>query len=126
VTQFAPVGPGVTLANWRTAQFLQWSFQHARQIVPTARVSRGEGAIVELPRTPASVSEIAMTGLDGTATTVGAVLQTTYTDGFLVMHDGAVIAEEYPAGMPADALHVLMSVTKSLVGSVAAVLVEGV
>jgi CubicO group peptidase (beta-lactamase class C family) len=123
MTQSTPVGPGVTLANWRTAQFLRWSFEHAREIVPTARVSRGGGAIAALPRTLASLSEVTVTGVDGTPTTVGAVLETTYTDGFLVLHNGSVVAEEYPAGMPADALHALMSVTKSLVGSVAAVLI---
>jgi len=52
------------------------------------------------------------------------VVATTYTDGFMVMHDGRLIAEEYPAGMAPDALHLLMSVTKSLVGSVAGVLVD--
>jgi len=120
----APVGPGVTLANWRTAQFLRWSFQHAREIVPTARVSRGTGAIVELPVALGDLADVVVPGVDGGSTTVGAVIGTTYTDGFLVMHDGRVIAEEYPAGMAPDALHLVMSVTKSLVGSVAGVLVD--
>jgi CubicO group peptidase (beta-lactamase class C family) len=124
LTQLAPVGPGVTLANWRTAQFLQWSFQHAREIVPTARVSRGNSAIAELSRSPASLTEVAVYGVDGRETTVGAVVGTTYTDGFMVIHDGNVVAEEYPAGMATDALHVLMSVSKSVVGCVAAVLID--
>jgi CubicO group peptidase (beta-lactamase class C family) len=112
------------LANWRTAQFLQWSFQHAREIVPTARVSRGNSAIAELSRSPASLTEVAVYGVDGRETTVGAVVGTTYTDGFMVIHDGNVVAEEYPAGMATDALHVLMSVSKSVVGCVAAVLID--
>jgi CubicO group peptidase (beta-lactamase class C family) len=120
----APVGPGVTLANWRTAQFLRWSFQHAREIVPTARVSRGTDAIAELPEDLRLLADVVVPGADGGSTTVGAVIATTYTDGFLVMHDGRMIAEEYPAGMAADALHLLMSVTKSLVGSVAGILVD--
>lgn len=45
----APVEPGVTVANWRSAQFLQWSFQHSREVIPTARVSRGTGEVVEFP-----------------------------------------------------------------------------
>jgi CubicO group peptidase (beta-lactamase class C family) len=114
----------VTLANWQTAQFLQWSFQHAREIVPTARISRGTGAIAELPVARRSVSDVVVPRLNAIDTTVGAVLETTYTDGFLVLHDGRVIAEEYPAGMPPDALHLLMSVTKSLIGSVAGVLID--
>jgi len=119
-----PANPGVTLANWQTAQFLQWSFQHAREIVPTARVSRGTGAIAELPESLRSLADVKVPRLDGVTTTVGAVVGTTYTDGFMVLYDGRVITEEYPSGMAPDALHLLMSVTKSLVGSVAAVLVD--
>jgi CubicO group peptidase (beta-lactamase class C family) len=120
----APPNPGATLANWQTAQFLRWSFQHAREIVPTARISRGTGAIAELPVTKRSVAEVVVPRLNAIDTTVGAVIETTYTDGFLVLHDGRVIAEEYPAGMPPDALHLLMSVTKSLIGSVAGILID--
>jgi CubicO group peptidase (beta-lactamase class C family) len=105
-------------------QFLQWSFQHAREIVPTARISRGSGGIAKLSENTRPLAELPVTPSAATATTVGAVLATTYTDGFLVLHDGAIVAEEYPGGMAADTLHLLMSVTKSLVGSVAAVLVD--
>jgi CubicO group peptidase (beta-lactamase class C family) len=119
-----PVGPGATLANWRMAPFLQWSFQHVREIVPTARVSRGSGAITEIPEALDSVAAIVLPhGSDG-ATTIGEVVEATYTDGFLVIHDGRIIAEEYREGMAPDTPHALMSVTKSFVGAVAAVLVE--
>jgi CubicO group peptidase (beta-lactamase class C family) len=117
-----PVGPGVTLANWRTAQFLQWSFQHSREIVPTARVSRGNGGVAELPSAAVSLLDVAVPAAE--PTTVDDVLAETYTDGFLLSHDGTVVTEEYPAGMPPDALHALLSVTKSMVGCVAAVLVD--
>ena len=105
-------------------QFLQWSFQHAREIVPTARISRGNGSIAKLPEHSQPLADLPVTPLGAAVTTVGAVLATTYTDGFLVMHDGAVVAEEYPGGMGTDTLHLLMSVTKSMIGSVAAVLAE--
>jgi CubicO group peptidase (beta-lactamase class C family) len=119
-----PVVPEVTLANWRTAQFLQWSLQHSREIVPSARVSRGTGRVVDFPIALTPLAEVAVPVLAGPPTTVGAVLASSYTDGFMVIHDGTVVAEDYPAGMAPDALHALLSVTKSLVGSVAAVLVD--
>lgn len=120
----APIGPGVTLANWRTAEFLRWSFQHARQVVPTARISRGSGPVADLADATTSTTDLASLTLAGSATTVGAVIETTFTDGFLVLQDGAVVTELYPAGMAPDAIHALLSVTKSLVGTVAAILVE--
>jgi CubicO group peptidase (beta-lactamase class C family) len=125
VTEVAPpVGPGATLANWRTAQFLQWSFQHVREILPTARVSRGSGTIAEIPESLGSLFDIVISRVSDGTTTFGEVVGTTYTDGFMVMHDGRIIAEEYRGEMGPDAPHALMSVTKSLVGTVAAVLVD--
>jgi CubicO group peptidase (beta-lactamase class C family) len=122
MTQTAPpAGPGATSANWRAAQFLQWSFQHVREILPTARVSRGNGTIAEIPEEPGSVADIVV---PGGGTTIREVVGATYTDGFLVMHDGRVIAEEYPSSMATDAPHALMSVTKSIVGTVAGALVD--
>src|SRR5919107_356759 len=61
----APVGPGVTLANWRTAEFLRWSFQHSRQVVPTARVSRGNGPVAALPEQTRSVTDLPVSTVAG-------------------------------------------------------------
>jgi CubicO group peptidase (beta-lactamase class C family) len=123
----SPVGPGVTLSNWRTEQFLRWSLQHAREFLPTARVARA-GPIAELLGTPGSLASSSLASVsladgNGAATTVGAVIASTYTDGFLVMYHGRVVMEEYLAGMTAGTAHAVMSVTKSMVGCVAAVLI---
>ena len=48
----------------------------------------------------------------------------TYTDALVVLHDGQLVAERYDAGMTATTPHLLMSVSKSLVGCVAGVLAE--
>ena len=62
--------------------------------------------------------------LDGSSGTVAEVLADTYTDGFLVMHDGRVVAEQYPFGMSAERTHMLMSVSKSVVGCVVGILAD--
>lgn len=116
-------GPGVTLANWRAAELLRWSFEHSREFLPTARVARG-GAVSDLSRAPAALGDVWLANGSGGRTTVGAVVASTFTDGFLVMHNGRTVMEVYPAGMAPSAVHALMSVTKSLVGCVAAVLVD--
>jgi CubicO group peptidase (beta-lactamase class C family) len=117
-----PVSPlGVTSANWRTAEFLRWSFQHVPEFVPTARVPRA-GVVAELRPALRPLADVPVADGAGSATTVAAVVETTYTDGFMVLHHGRVIAEEYPAGMGPGAPHALMSVTKSVVGCVAGVL----
>ncbi len=40
----------------------------------------------------------------------------------MVLHDGQLVAERYDAGMTAGTPHLLMSVSKSVVGCVAGVL----
>jgi CubicO group peptidase (beta-lactamase class C family) len=52
------------------------------------------------------------------------VLEDTYTDAYLVLQDGALVTEWYgPLGAPGRP-HALMSVSKSVVGCVAAVLID--
>ena len=38
----------VNLANWLTPPFNRWSFQHVREIVPSASIHRGEGPVAVL------------------------------------------------------------------------------
>ena len=52
------------------------------------------------------------------------MLDSTATDAWLVLHDGVLVAEQYRGGMAPDTTHLLMSVTKSVVGTVAGILCE--
>ena len=81
-----------------------WSFQHVEDFVPTAVISRGTGPVAALPAASAPVAEIPLTSTDGAATTVGAVMAATATDGWAVAHRGSMVAEEYldrPQGLTA-------------------------
>jgi CubicO group peptidase (beta-lactamase class C family) len=51
------------------------------------------------------------------------MLDGTFTDGFLVLHRGRVVTERYGPGMTPTTTHLLQSVSKSIAGSVAGVLV---
>ncbi len=55
--------------------------------------------------------------------TVAEMLDATYTDGFLVLQHGRVITELYRNGMTADDPHLVMSVSKSIMGTLAGILV---
>jgi hypothetical protein len=48
----------VTLANWQDPPFNRWSFQHLRELVPTARVSRAAGQVRRMPRAELDLTEI--------------------------------------------------------------------
>jgi len=106
--------------------YTRWAFSHIRELVPTANVSRGEGPIVELPRAERDLSNVAFSTLDGKSMTFDDAMGLTYTDGILVLHKGKIVFEKYfGAGSP-ERPHIAFSVTKSVVGTLAAVLaVEG-
>ncbi|WP_372458203.1 serine hydrolase domain-containing protein [Mycobacterium fragae] len=104
--------------NWLSPPYSHWSFQHIEDFMPTAVISRGAGPAVALPAAGAPIAEIGVTGTDGIATTVGAVMAATATDGWAVAHCGSLVAEEYLDGMHAETRHLLFSVSKSLVAAV--------
>ena len=112
------VPAGISLDNWLSAPYSQWSFQHVEDFVPTAVISRGTGPAAALPAASAPVAEIPLTNTDGVATTVGAVMATTATDGWAVAYLGSMVAEEYLDGLGAQTRHLLFSVSKSLVAAV--------
>jgi CubicO group peptidase (beta-lactamase class C family) len=123
-------GPGPTIArkadvphdHWDRAPWNRWSFQHVRELVPTVQVWRGDGPAMPLPAAYQEVDEVVFT-LDGEKQTLGAFLQSSYTDGFLVLHRGQVINERYFNGMTAHTPHLSQSVAKSIVGTVAGILI---
>ncbi len=112
------VPPGISLGNWMSAPYARWSFQHVEDFVPTALISRGNGPIAALPEVCAPLAEVALTNTVGQATTVGAVMAATATDGWAIAHRGSLVAEQYCAGLEPHTRHLLFSVSKSLVGAV--------
>ena len=40
----------VTLDNWQDPPFNRWGFQHVRDLIPTAKIGRGDGPVWKLPR----------------------------------------------------------------------------
>ncbi len=113
-----------TIANWDTPPFNIWSFQNMSQVFPVAPVSRGEGPVAELKSRHRDLNAIAATRIDGGETTVGELLAESYTNGFLVLHRGEIVAEEYFGGMTPDTLHLAQSVSKSVVGTLAGVYLD--
>ena len=117
-----PVEAQVTLANWRTGPFNRWAFHHVREIVPTAEIRNDAGAVSPLPG-GASLS-IPPILYDGEAIEYTAFLESTCTDGLIILRDGKVVHEDYPAAMRSDDPHILMSVSKSMLGLVAGILAD--
>jgi CubicO group peptidase (beta-lactamase class C family) len=119
-----PFGPGrqVTLENWQQPPFNRWAFQHVRELIPTARVPRGDGPVWELPRAERDLDGIRFTTEHSGQLTVGELLDASHTDGFLVIHGGQIVTERYGNGLRPETPHLLMSVSKSVTGLLAGAL----
>ncbi len=100
----------------------RWAFSHIRELVPTANVSRGETAITPLPRAERDLSNVPLTTLEGQSITFDDALALTYTDGILVLQRGRIVFEKYFGEGSPQRPHIAFSVTKSFVGTLAAVL----
>ena len=102
---------------------LRWSFSHTAQLVPTAQVSRGTAAVAMLPRAEREdIDAIAFTTLDGKSMTWQQSLAANYTDGIVVLHRGKIVYERYLGVFDTSKQHSAFSVTKSFVGTLAAML----
>jgi len=122
MTRFPPPPDSqVTLANWRTAPFNRWAFQHVREIVPSADIAHAPERIWALPSAPADLSAFSLEH-GGARLDFDSFLAATDTDAIVILHRGVVVVERYANGMTRQTPHILMSVSKSLLGIVAAIL----
>ena len=104
---------------------LRWTVCHIRELMPTRRVSRGLGA-------PSPMSYQLDKGIDKvTFVPIGSdkpmtwreSLEANYTDGILILHQGQVIYERYFGALQETGEHAAMSVTKSMSGLLAEILI---
>jgi CubicO group peptidase (beta-lactamase class C family) len=98
------MNPQVTLANWRSAPFNRWGFQHVRELIPSA----------DIPSDPRRIRELPVES--GEKLALDEFLAETETDALVILHRGRLIAEHYANGMTLETPHILMSVSKSMMG----------
>lgn len=121
---FPPAGEDqVTLANWRNAPFSSWAFSHVREVIQTADIPNNPADVWQLQTDLADLADLPVDdGLN-----MNGYLDATYTDAFIVVHKGRVIAEEYRNAAAVHKPHILMSVSKSMLGALSGILAhEGI
>src|SRR5215472_17992714 len=78
---FPPVeSDQVTLANWRTAPYSRWAFQHVREIVPSADIPNAPGDVWKLLSEPRDFSSFRFEH-SGKPYSIDKFLNETDTDG---------------------------------------------
>src|SRR5688572_27142402 len=105
-----------TLANWRTAPHNRWGFHHVRELVASADVANDPARVRALAAQAGDFTGLRIDPDSGEAMGIDAFLQETDTDGMAIVHRGRLVLERYGNGMTAGDPHILMSVSKSLLG----------
>jgi CubicO group peptidase (beta-lactamase class C family) len=104
--------PTITINNWQDPDHMAWGYRHTRELIPTARIA---GAAQ-----PSPLDAEPRGGLP--AERLFAELP--HTDGVVVLHRGALLLERYARGQRPDDVHLMQSVSKSITGTLAGVLVD--
>ncbi|WP_295033509.1 serine hydrolase [uncultured Microbacterium sp.] len=111
------------LEAWQQEPNLRWSMQHMADFLPVHEIS-SRGRTLPLPSVPADLGHIDVPHpWEPRSAPFEDVMASTYTDGWIVARDGAVMGEQYVGTMSPGVLHLLMSVSKSLTTAVAGTLV---
>jgi CubicO group peptidase (beta-lactamase class C family) len=112
----------VGLHNWQLPPYNRWAFQHTRQVIPTANVSRGPGPVWTLPSKPSALLEVRFESSGGKQIELGQFLEHSWTDGLVAVHRGRIVLEAYRNDLAADSRHIAMSVSKSITSLVVGIL----
>ena len=103
----------------------RWSFSHQRELNPTVNIPRGRAAVRDLPSAPRDdLNSVGFTTQDGRQMTWAESLDENCTDGILVLHRGVAVYERYFGALEPQLPHLAMSMTKSYVGLLAAMLAD--
>lgn len=113
--------------TWGSPPWNRWSFQHVSEFLETAVVSNGavvNNHVFDLRKVPSSLDSIALNLPHIGRCKLDAFLDETYTDGFLVMHNGVVKQESYFGFLDESKLHLSQSMAKSITAAALGIIVE--
>lgn len=113
----------VTLANWRKPPFNKWAFSHVREIVPSADIPNDPAGIARLPQGGNALASLDF-AIAGERWDLARFAARTDTDGLVVLRDGKIVHEYYAGETTPATPHILMSISKSVLGLLVGILVE--
>ena len=97
---------GFDWENWQAAPSNRWAYQHVSEFIDTRNIPAA-AVPAELSGHPVHDDRLNM---------YENLLETLYTDALLVMNRGVLVDERYYGEMKSDSVHLLQSVSKSLLG----------
>jgi CubicO group peptidase (beta-lactamase class C family) len=115
----------VTRENWNKAPFSSWSFWHTRRLFRSTPLKAGGGPEADLNTHHKARGFNFLIHHDDEEMTFPSWLKATHTDAMIIAHKGAVIFDYQSPGTPGiNAPHMAFSITKSLTGVLAEILIH--
>ena len=114
---------GLDGSNWDRPPFSPWSFTNIQALFPTVPVPKASQQS-SFSGPPERAANIGLRGAGGERTTLDDFLSRSHTNAFWLSVGSRVLVEEYRAPMGPAILHLSMSLSKSLVGVLAGILVD--
>ncbi|GBQ58291.1 serine hydrolase domain-containing protein [Komagataeibacter swingsii] len=114
----------VDLAHWYWGPYNAWSWRHMREIFPSANIPHAlmPQPLPDAPARPAAQWRV--TDHDGgRVTPLAQVLSRNHVDAFMVMQHGRPVVEWYASPDQQRAPHLIMSMSKSMLGTLAEILI---
>jgi len=105
--------PDFPQQDWDRAPWNRWTFQHVAEILPTAPVQHDPHNVIALQRDLQPLGSILFSD-EGHTVRINDWLESSFTDGFIVIKNNKIIAEHYLNGMTPSTLHLAQSVSKSV------------
>ena len=113
----------VKASAWRIPRHARWSFNHLRQLMPTARIAASPNP-AKLTSARQDLTGLVFSDQVNQQHDVGQFLKTSHTDAFAVMHRGQLVFDWFDGFGAADRPHIIFSVTKSMAALLVGVLVD--
>ncbi|MBB6521299.1 serine hydrolase domain-containing protein [Pseudoteredinibacter isoporae] len=110
--------------NWNQAPHNRYSFQRVQSFFPTARLNRLNAQAFAYSENFQDLSAIEFQRYAGGTGTVAEMIDSSFTDSFLVVKSGAIVSEIYLNNMTPNSHHLVNSVTKSYVGMLCGIAIE--
>jgi CubicO group peptidase (beta-lactamase class C family) len=114
----------VTFGNYRDHPYNEWAFRNAGAPLNVLMIPRAGETNQFKEKIDRSIGEITLKDADGKNRTVDQVLESSFTDGFLVLKGDAILYEKYFNGLTSDYQHIWFSATKSLTSTAFGILVD--
>ena len=120
----------LSLSNWRQSPLSEWSFQHICELLPTENIASGRSSTAQqlkidsIPLT-SSIAFDGPSGLNAAPWTLDKLCEETNGSALLISHHGKLVHEWYAHESVAHNLHILFSVSKSIIGTLAGIFAVG-